>query len=86
MENTITEKPKAPVKKASKPNGFLKKIKDWLVSCKNMCKKIIWPKPKTVIRNFFIVLATSIVLVLVIWGLDYVFTTLVTFVLSIFAG
>jgi preprotein translocase SecE subunit len=86
MERTAMEKSTTPVKRNSKTGNVFKRIKDWLISCKTMCKKIIWPKPKTVLRNFLIVLIVSAILVLIIWGLDYIFTTLVTFILSLFAG
>ncbi len=60
---------KATKKKDKKPNIFAK-IAKYFRECKAEVKKITWPAPKTVFKNFGVVLVIMIVMGLFIFALD----------------
>ena len=60
---------KATKKKDKKPNIFAK-IAKYFRECKAEVKKITWPTPKTVFKNFGVVLVIMIVMGLFIFALD----------------
>ena len=70
------------VKKEKKPNifkrigGFFKEVKV------ETFKRIIWPTPKQVLNNTIIVLVTVLVVGLLVWVVDYLFTTVLQFALN----
>lgn len=70
------------VKKEKKPNifkrigGFFKEVKV------ETFKRIIWPTPKQVLNNTIIVLVTVLVVGVLVWVVDYLFTTVLQFALN----
>ena len=66
-----------------------KKKKDrgaWFREMKSELKKIVWPNKKTVLKNTGTVLLCSLVIGLCIWIFDYVSTSAVQMILSVFGA
>ena len=89
VEKKITDKKvadkKATKKKDKKPNIFAK-IAKYFRECKAEVKKITWPAPKTVFKNFGVVLVIMIVMGLFIFALDSVLFALLDLVTKTSAG
>lgn len=70
------------VKKEKKPSVF-KRIGNFFKEVKvETFKRIIWPTPNQVLNNTVIVLVTVLVVGVLVWVLDYLFTTVLQFTLN----
>ena len=58
----------------------------WFREMKSELKKVVWPNKKTVIKNTGTVLLCSLVLGVCIWIFDYVSTSAVQMILSVFGA
>lgn len=76
---------KATKKKDKKPNIFAR-IAKYFRECKAEIKKITWPAPKTVFKNFGVVLAIMIVMGLFIFALDQGLFALLGLIMETSAG
>lgn len=76
---------KATKKKDKKPNIFAK-IAKYFRECKAEIKKITWPAPKSVFKNFGVVLVIMIVMGLFIFALDQGLFALLGLVMETSAG
>ena len=89
VEKKTTEKKvatkKATKKKDKKPNIFAR-IAKYFRECKAEVKKITWPAPKTVFKNFGVVLVIMIVMGLFIVALDQGLFALLGLVMETSAG
>ncbi len=89
VEKKTTEKKvadkKATKKKDKKPNIFAR-IAKYFRECKAEVKKITWPAPKAVFKNFGVVLVIMIVMGLFIFALDQVLFALLGLVMETSAG
>ena len=63
-------------KKASKVGGFFKSVKGEL-------KKIVWPGKKEVIRNTGVVIGFVIVIAILVFILDFAFSSLFSWVVGL---
>lgn len=88
VEKKTTEKKvdkKSTNKKDKKPNIFAR-IAKYFRECKAEVKKITWPAPKAVFKNFGVVLVIMIVMGLFIFALDQVLFALLGLVMETSAG
>ena len=89
VEKKTTEKKvadkKAAKKKDKKPNIFAR-IAKYFRECKAEVKKITWPAPKAVFKNFGVVLVIMIVMGLFIFALDQGLFALLGLVMETSAG
>lgn len=89
VEKKTTEKKvvdkKATKKKDKKPNIFAR-IAKYFRECKAEVKKITWPAPKAVFKNFGVVLVIMIVMGLFIFALDQGLFALLGLVMETSAG
>ena len=89
VEKKTTEKKvankKAAKKKDKKPNIFAR-IAKYFRECKAEVKKITWPTPKSVFKNFGVVLVIMIVMGLFIFALDQGLFALLGLVMETSAG
>lgn len=76
---------KATKKKDKKPNIFAR-IAKYFRECKAEIKKITWPAPKAVFKNFGVVLAIMIVMGLFIFALDQGLFALLGLIMETSAG
>lgn len=76
---------KATKKKDKKPNIFAR-IAKYFRECKAEIKKITWPAPKSVFKNFGVVLVIMIVMGLFIFALDQGLFALLGLVMETSAG
>lgn len=76
MAETAAKKENFFVRAGKGVTGFFRDIR-------NEVKKIVWPTPKSVFRNTGVVLATIIIIGLFIFGLDFVFTTILSHVMEL---
>lgn len=60
----------------NKPN-FMSRMKTYFKGVKSELKKVNWPTRKELTNYTIVVLATVSVMTIVIWGLDFVFESLV---------
>jgi preprotein translocase subunit SecE len=58
----------------------------WFREMKSELKKVVWPNKKTVMKNTGTVLLCSLVLGVCIWIFDYVSTSAVQMILSVFGA
>ena len=72
--------PKKNSKKKEKP-GLSEKLAD----CRAEAKKIIWPNRETLKKNTVTVIVTSLIMGVVIFGMDTVYTTVMNLVIGILA-
>lgn len=72
------KKEKQPKKQKDKKAGFSETIKDY----KAEFKKIVWPSRPETVKKTFTVVVTSILIGLIIFGMDTVFTTGLQFVIG----
>ncbi|MEE1281132.1 MAG: preprotein translocase subunit SecE [Acutalibacteraceae bacterium] len=89
VEKKTTEKKvankKAAKEKDKKPNIFAR-IAKYFRECKAEVKKITWPAPKAVFKNFGVVLVIMIVMGLFIFALDQGLFALLGLVMETSAG
>lgn len=89
VEKKTTEKKvadkKATKKKDKKPNIFAR-IAKYFRECKAEVKKITWPAPKMVFKNFGVVLVIMLVMGLFIFALDQGLFALLGLVMETSAG
>lgn len=89
VEKKTTEKKvadkKATKKKDKKPNIFAR-IAKYFRECKAEVKKITWPAPKAVFKNFGVVLVIMLVMGLFIFALDQGLFALLGLVMETSAG
>ena len=89
VEKKTTEKKvadkKVAKKKDKKPNIFAR-IAKYFRECKAEIKKITWPAPKSVFKNFGVVLVIMIVMGLFIFALDQGLFALLGLVMETSAG
>lgn len=57
-----------------KKEGILSKIKKGFKATKSELKKVVWPTKKQLVNNTLIVIAAIIIIGLIIFGLDSLFT------------
>lgn len=60
-----------------KKDGIFRRIGKSVKGVKSEFKKVVWPTKKQLVNNTLIVIAALIIIGLVIFGLDTLFTTLV---------
>ncbi|MDO5689967.1 MAG: preprotein translocase subunit SecE [Tissierellia bacterium] len=70
MANVTEQKAKAP---APKGKGFLKGVRAEF-------KKVVWPSKKDTVNYVAVVVLISILVALFVYGLDYVFTSLLNLI------
>ena len=58
----------------------------WFREMKSELKKVVWPNKKTVIKNTGTVLLCSLIIGLCIWIFDFVSTSAVQMILSVFGA
>ena len=58
----------------------------WFREMKSELKKVVWPNKKTVIKNTGTVLLCSVVIGVCIWIFDFVATSAVQMILSVFGA
>ena len=58
----------------------------WFREMKSELKKVVWPNKKTVVKNTGTVLLCSLVIGLCIWIFDFVSTSAVQMILSVFGA
>ena len=88
VEKKTTEKKvdkKSAKKKDKKPNIFAR-IAKYFRECKAEVKKITWPTPKSVFKNFGVVLLIMLVMGLFIFALDQGLFALLGLVMETSAG
>lgn len=89
VEKKTTEKKvadkKVAKKKDKKPNIFAR-IAKYFRECKAEVKKITWPAPKAVFKNFGVVLVIMLVMGLFIFALDQGLFALLGLVMETSAG
>ena len=76
---------KATKKKDKKPNIFAR-IAKYFRECKAEVKKITWPAPKSVFKNFGVVLVIMIIMGLFVFALDRGLFALLGLVMETSAG
>ena len=86
-ETPAPSKKDAPVKekekKANKKPGFFKRIFKYLRECKSEMKKIVWSSGKQTFNNTVLVIVAMIIIGAVVVGLDFVFSRLIEFLISL---
>lgn len=82
--NVKNEEKKSAVKKSnSKKDKDKKSFSEKAAEYKAEVKKIIWPNLGTVRKNTITVICTSLIIGVVIFGLDTVYTTVINFVVGL---
>ena len=67
-----------------KKNGFFRRIGKYFRDTWGEFKKIVWPTRKQVINNVIVVLVTSVVVGVVVFGLDTLFTWIRSLIINAF--
>ncbi len=65
---------------AVKKEGILSKIKRSFKATKSELKKVVWPTKKQLVNNTLIVIAAIIIIGLIIFALDALFSTIAGFI------
>ncbi len=84
-EKAVAEKKATTKKKDKKPNIFAK-IAKYFRECKAEIKKITWPAPKTVFKNFGVVLVIMVIMGLFVFALDRGLFALLGLIMETSAG
>ena len=71
---------------STKKKGFFSGIVKFAKEVKSEMKKVIWPDKKTVAKNTGTVLMFSLLVGVCIWVFDFVMTSAVQMILSIFGA
>ncbi len=66
----------------AKKEGLIVRAKKGLKATKSELKKVVWPSKTQLINNTGIVIAAIVVIGLIIFGLDSLFTTLASLILG----
>ncbi|MGN1097663.1 MAG: preprotein translocase subunit SecE [Clostridia bacterium] len=66
----------------AKKEGLITRVKKGFKATKSELKKVVWPTKTQLINNTGIVIAAIVVIGLVIFGLDSLFTTLASLILG----
>ena len=67
-----------------KKNGFFRRIGKYFRDTWGEFKKIVWPTRKQVINNVIVVLVTIVVVGVVVFGLDTLFTWIRSLIINAF--
>jgi len=65
---------------------YIKKVKyilSYIIMSKKEMQKIIWPKYKETLNTTLIVISVTILISLILWGIDTIIFRLITFVISL---
>lgn len=82
--NVKNEENKTAVKKSkSNKNKDKKSFSEKVAECKAEFKKIIWPNRTTVRKNTVTVICTSLIIGVVIFGMDTVYTTVINLIVGL---
>ena len=73
------------VKKEDSKPGFFKRVGKWFREMKSELKKVVWPTPKTLVKNSAGSVVFMLVSALVLWGADMI-ASLAVNLLFRFAG
>jgi len=73
------------VKKDDSKPGFFKRVGKWFREMKSELKKVVWPTPKTLVKNSAVSVVFMLVSALVLWGADLI-ASLAVNLLFRFAG
>ncbi len=65
-----------------KKEGLVTRVKKGAKATKSELKKVVWPTRKQLVNNTLIVIAAVVVIGLIIFGLDSLFTTLASLILG----
>ena len=65
-----------------KKEGFFRRIGKSIKGTKSEFKKVVWPTKKQLLNNTMIVIAALIIIGLIIFGLDSLFTLLAKLILG----
>ena len=69
----VAAKPKGKaVKRTNEKLGFFARVKKWFRDMKSELAKVIWPTPKTILKNTAVALAIMFASAVVLWGFDWV--------------
>ena len=60
------------VKRTDKKLSFFQRVKKWFRDMKSELAKVIWPTPKTILKNTAVALAIMFASAVVLWGFDWV--------------
>ena len=62
---------------------FFERISNWFRGMKSELKKVVWPTRKQLTNNSAVVLAVVVSCGVVLWGFDYVASSLVRILISL---
>ena len=65
-----------------KKDGFFRRIGKSVKATKSEFKKVVWPTKKQLVNNTAIVIAALIIIGLIIFGLDSLFTSLAKLIIG----
>ncbi len=71
-----------------RPNFFVNfgsRIAKWFREMRSELKKVVWPTPKQVVNNTLIVIAAVLLMGVIIFCFDFLFTQLVQILINTFA-
>lgn len=63
---------------------FTERVASWFRGMKSELKKVVWPTKKQTVNNSLVVLAMVVSSGIVIWAFDYVASSLVKLLISLF--
>ena len=63
--------------------SFFKKVAKWWREMKSELKKVVWPSPKTILKNTVAALVVMVVSAIVIWGFDEIAQLIVKAVITL---
>jgi len=63
---------------------FFARIANWFRGMKSELKKVVWPSKKQILNNSVVVLAVIAASGIVLWGLDYLASSFVKVLISLF--
>ena len=74
---------KTAAKKTDKKKNDKKSLSEKAADCKAEFKKIIWPNRETVRKNTITVICTSLIIGVIIFGMDTVYTTVINLIVGL---
>lgn len=63
---------------------FTARVANWFRGMKSELKKVVWPSRKQLVNNSLVVLALVVVSGIVLWAFDYIASSLVHVLISLF--
>ena len=69
---------------AQQKKKLTERVATWFRGMKSELKKVVWPTKKQTINNSLVVLAMVVASGIVIWAFDYVASSLVKLLISLF--